>query len=50
MELTHKDLDRLEKNGVGGFTTKEELDALIKLARIALRFRELFGIQTEREE
>ena len=49
MELTYKDLERLEKNGIGGFTTKEELDALIRLARIALRFRELFGVQTQEE-
>lgn len=33
MNLTTADLDRLEKNGVGGFTTYEEQMALIALAR-----------------
>ena len=36
MKLTMEDLDRLEKNGVGGLTTYEEQVALIELARLAL--------------
>lgn len=37
MQLTLKDLDRLQKNGVGGFTTAEEQRALIELAREGLK-------------
>jgi len=41
MELTLKDLERLKKNGIGGFTTLDEQMTLIVLATEALEARQL---------
>lgn len=45
MKLTDADLDRLEKNGVGGLTSIEEQRALIEQAREALRFKRDTGLE-----